>query len=707
MSFDAKTLYELLPAIYRIRDAEQGEPLRELLSVIAEQVAAIEEDLDQLYDDQFIETCAEWVVPYIGDLIGVRTPHGGAPGISSPRAEVANTIALRRRKGTAAAVEEIARDVTGWPARVVEFFELLGWTQYMQHVRVTPPRGAYASVRDHDACELITSSIGAFDSTAHTADVRRIGPGRGRYNIRNAGLFLWRLKSYPIPRSDARKIADGCYTFNPVGLDAPLFNNPVAETGIAHLAEEINVPAPLRRRPLYDELKSLRGSGGEAPHFGESPVLRVFQGGDEILASQIAICNLSGPAPWRRPLASQNAIRAAVDPVLGRIALRDASPANVEAGYSYGFSAEMGGGPYHRGGSAAQALNRTPTWHAWVSRHAPPLADHGFNSLADAVQRWNQQPAGIVGVIAIMDSATYAESLTGINHIRIPEGGKLVIVAAELENPTDSEFGPVSADGLRPHLLGDVAVAGIGGTENPGELVLNGLLIEGSVIVLPGSLGALDIVHGTIVPGKGSLKVEAAPDEDAGNVELKLTLDHVICGAISLSPRVPSLTVSNSLVSSGVSIVGSGGQSIPAITAAGAELEVRNSTIFGKTSVRTLEAANTIFTGRVDTLRVQTGCARFSYLPPESRSPRRYRCQPESSVDATRVAPQFESLVYGNAAYGQLSRRSAVEITQGADDEAEMGAFHDLFQSQRETNLRIRLEEYLRFGLEAGVFFVT
>ena len=43
----------------------------------------------------------------------------------------------------------------------------------------------------------------------------------------------------------------------------------------------------------------------------------------------------------------------------------------------------------------------------------------------------------------------------------------------------------------------------------------------------------------------------------------------------------------------------------------------------------------------------------------------------------------------------------------GADDEAEMGAFHDLFQPQRESNVRTRLREYLRFGLEAGIFYST
>src|SRR5687768_949369 len=101
MSFDAKTLYELLPAIYRIRDSELGEPhkLEALLALIAEQVAVVEESLDQQYDDQFIETCAEWVVPYIGDLIGYRALHRIDPSVLSAHAEVAHTIGFRRRKG--------------------------------------------------------------------------------------------------------------------------------------------------------------------------------------------------------------------------------------------------------------------------------------------------------------------------------------------------------------------------------------------------------------------------------------------------------------------------------------------------------------------------------------------------------------------------------------------------------------------------------
>jgi hypothetical protein len=47
------------------------------------------------------------------------------------------------------------------------------------------------------------------------------------------------------------------------------------------------------------------------------------------------------------------------------------------------------------------------------------------------------------------------------------------------------------------------------------------------------------------------------------------------------------------------------------------------------------------------------------------------------------------------------------EIATGAEDGSEMGAYCHLKQPQREANLRLRLEEYLPFGLEAGIIYVT
>jgi hypothetical protein len=135
-------LYELLPVVHRMRDAEQGYPLQALLRVIAEQVNVVEDDIAQLYENWFIETCEEWAVPYIGDLVGYELLNdAGEPGdvttpreqqrerILIPRRDVANTIHARRRKGTLALLEELAMDVADWPARAVEFYKLLGWTQ--------------------------------------------------------------------------------------------------------------------------------------------------------------------------------------------------------------------------------------------------------------------------------------------------------------------------------------------------------------------------------------------------------------------------------------------------------------------------------------------------------------------------------------------------------------------------------------------------
>jgi hypothetical protein len=71
------------------------------------------------------------------------------------------------------------------------------------------------------------------------------------------------------------------------------------------------------------------------------------------------------------------------------------------------------------------------------------------------------------------------------------------------------------------------------------------------------------------------------------------------------------------------------------------------------------------------------------------------------------LRPHFTSRRYGDAAYLQLAAITPKAIRHGADDEGEIGLLHPLAQPQREANLRIRLDEYLRFGLAAGIFYAT
>src|SRR5215211_8398418 len=172
-------LYELLPTLYRLRDVEQGYPLRALLEIVSEQADILSQDIDVLWDDYFIETCAEWVIPYIGDLVANNPLYE----VTGRRADVANTIYYRRRKGTLPMLEELARDVTGWGAHAVAFFELLGWTQNLNHLRYQAapnPEGqdpnavgrvGTVNLRDLNALDRLD---GPFDILTHTVDVRPI-----------------------------------------------------------------------------------------------------------------------------------------------------------------------------------------------------------------------------------------------------------------------------------------------------------------------------------------------------------------------------------------------------------------------------------------------------------------------------------------------------------------------------------------------------
>ena len=67
-----------------------------------------------------------------------------------------------------------------------------------------------------------------------------------------------------------------------------------------------------------------------------------------------------------------------------------------------------------------------------------------------------------------------------------------------------------------------------------------------------------------------------------------------------------------------------------------------------------------------------------------------------------RVRPQFDSVHYGTPTYLRLAASCADEIRTGADDESEMGVYHDLLEPQRLANLSARLEEYTPAALQVG-----
>lgn len=714
-------LYDLLPAIYRTRDKEQGEALKALLDLIYDEMKLLQKDIDGLYEDWFIETCSDWVIPYIGDLLGCHGAHAltDDAGVSR-RGYVANTIAYRRRKGTASVLEQVSRDVTGWPAHAVEFFQLLALTQNLNHLRLD--RARTACIRDADEIELVN---GPFESTAHTPDIRRIETRGGRYNIPNVGIFLWRLQSYPLSQVSAHKISDAGnrYTFDPIGLEIPLFNRPQTEDEIVHLSGEINVPGPLRRYPLFNELEAHRKGKAPMPsYFDPLPVFGIdihFAGEPDykIPPEDIFICNMPD---WRNPPATDETetnvpgekagrIRAAIDPVRGKLTLLSDSPfEEVLVSYSYGFSGDVGAGPYDRTSSIQQNLRQEVDWQMAVSKET------NDNSIQKALDIWRDLEHGgasgiKVGLIAIADSQTYEEEKLKVT---VPAGCQLMIVAASLPNPMAK--GQFVAKELRPLLRGDIEVVVPEGSSDsgsdPGELIIDGLLIDGKVIASSGSL-KLQISHTTFVPSTGGIKGEEKSSVD-------LTINRSICGPISIAGTASSLILRESIVDS-AEITGN------AINAEKVNAQIDRCTILGKSHMRRLEASNSIFTGDVTAAQRQDGCVRYSSLPIKSRSPRRFRCQPNLALGEekeargrdlsiqevnslqARLRPVFTSVHYGDPGYAQLSRTCAEEIKIGAEDGSEMGVFGILEQPHREANLRAALDEYLRFGLEAGIFYIT
>ena len=720
----ADRLYDLLPGVYRMRDAELGQPLRALLRVIAEQVNVVEDDIAQLYENWFIETCEDWVVPYIADLVGYRPVHEagqtGSPDtfeglalnkILIPRREVANTIRNRRRKGTLSVLELLASDVAGWPTRAVEFYQLLSVAQHLNHLHLD--RGRTADLRAGDVLDRLD---GAFDEIAHNVDVRRVNSHRtqGRYNIPSVGLFVWRLKEYSITRAPAyylerrqRKADRNRYTFSVLTNDTQLVTLPFREPEPTHIADEMNVPSPIRRRALEERTADYYGAG-------KSILIWVGDADRPVPVEDIIAADLSN---W---VYSPRGNQVAVDPRLGRIALaNDRDETDVWVSYYYSFSADVGGGEYER--PLRPPFNRKVYR---VSQQRKGSIPDYFETIGEAIEAWlKDRESHPDAIIEIDDSGSYSER---INEIALKSGERLEIRARNGARPVIRLFD------LRAS-RGDALV--ISGTrdeddaKHSAQFIMDGVLIAGRGLRLRGHLSRVIIRHCTLVPG-WSLGHDCEPENETDpSLELidttaQVSIEHSILGSILVDQdEVTSdplrLNINDSILDAVKLDYEALGVSASGRAVAHVLLTIARSTVLGQVNTHAIELAeNSIFMSNVKVVRSQLGCMRFCYVPRGSRTPPRYNCQPDGVTAAVkqpgakalaeiRVRPRFNSVRYGMATYCQLANNCAEEIKRGADDESEMGVFHDLFQPQREANLRTRLDEFTPAGTNAGVILAN
>jgi hypothetical protein len=748
-------LYNLLPDLYRQRDPAAGQALRALMSVLESEFRALEADLTASYNNWFIQTCDNWVIPYLADLVGVRDLSQEKHVFATQRRQVANTIGYRRRQGTMATLEHVLRDATGWLVYLVEFYSHLALTQHLARVRCD--RGCTVDVRRAAA---LTALGGPFDELAHSADVRSVHPEPpdgskletlrpGKYSPGSVGLFFWRLRSYRLANSRPHTVQPALYTFHPLGADMPLFNYPQFVSEIDQRMTAFHLPLAISREEFAADLAEYEAQFGSKPeaerpsnsrYYGPERGLNVFSQAwsdagtklEPVSIPPLAVLS-ADLSQWDEALVSRLSERyptkqVAIDVQLGRLVLLTprepgTSPPvtheNIMVTYCYGFSTAMGGGPYHR--QLPRPDFSEPLFHVDVAQgtvgiNGPTQEEisqgtNGANrpacvpTLQAALEHWAayvREQETPLGVIRILDNGVYDETL----EIGLPRGAHLSIMADNGVRPTIGKGEKLIV------VCPDKVTQRFEGTQAERQLHLNGLLLHGGLQIgseedkeADGGL-IVTLKHCSLVttedhrPKPAGIKVALSEKAVKG---LEIDIERSILGPLYLPANTESLRLRHSIVDNGTgfAIAGddTGAQPGPA-------LNLEQCTVFGRVHAQKVTACDVIFSGPLRTApppetRDQI---QHSYVPAGSTT---LEGRPHPSISTGVTPPRFTSTRYGDPAYAQLSLDCPPPIRGGAADGSEMGAFHDLYQRQAEANMRTVLDEYLPLGLRAGIFFVT
>jgi hypothetical protein len=398
--------------------------------------------------------------------------------------------------------------------------------------------------------------------------------------------------------------------------------------------------------------------------------LRVVRSpGGPVFRPEIAAASLDG---WPALTLPTKVI--AVDPALGRLAfLSGVSPTSVSVDYYYGFSGNIGAGPYDR----RDADEPLPVTLPPAPPTPPETTPLGGGGLTAALLPLDTRAR-------ILDSASYTPiaDRVGVEKMKV-----------------------VAAHGQRPYLRLGASWILDAGTKTDSTLLLDGLWIgsrvAGRAVVLRGDYETVVVDRCTIDPGNlrlnGTTELPAVELLIEGHIE-RLIIKRSIVGPIraqSANGVVESLEICDSIVQSidpavPAVMVGAFASAISA-----GDITICNSTVFGDVAVNRLSASGSIVTGVVTVVDAQRGCFRFSAAMITSTLPRRY----ESYLFESDPTFAFTSTRFGQPAYGQLSAGAPAPLRRGAEDGAEMGAFAFLGNPRKLEGLAAKLEEFMPFGL--------
>ena len=643
-----------------------------LLAAVDQQRELLEDDIDQVWEDFFIESCADWAIPYIGALVGLAPDAG--------RAEVATAVALRRRKGTPGALEDLAEVITGWTARAVEGWQVTLWAQRVGHPGA--PRVAAVDLRDRSRHRL---------GTPFEPARRSFTPAR-RWSPRAATALVWQWQLRTLHGAQADPIGDRRYTLHPLGADAPLYLRPrPGERGDSELGapvratyrvlEALAAPGEIQygsRWRVQDSHPLLAGPD-DAPR-----LLSITVANSPVAASALRFGSVPGGTAPPAPASGE----IVVDLARGRVQLGDGFGQGVRATFHRPVSGRLGA----LAGDAPADLGARVV--VTVDRDAPlgPFVVHTVEAaLARAELICQNDPT-----LRPEDSVPGRPDV----EIRLATSDRLAAPAAAA-----ASFAPklprwrIVAPALMTPAIDGALQLDLDGT----QLTLEGFYLRGDLELGPG-LASVELVNLTMNPVAGRRVLVSA---DAW--ELALEARRCLLGAIRADLAALPIRLTDCVVDGrGLALTGCGdpapgsaaGPAVAARQRFAPGIVADGVTFGGRVSAETADAVDCLFADGVEVVRESEGCLRHCYLgavqTPPLAHPTTYRC-------LTEPAPRFVSERFEAGGYLALDLDAAQPLLTAANDGGEVGAYHHARRAAGVTRLRRRIHEFVPLGLRAGI----
>lgn len=217
-------LYARVPEFYKRADRAAAaavppapEELRAVVEALAAPLAALRQSVEELYADLFVESAGAEILPQLAASIGFALVFRDA---EANRRDLAAAMGWRRRKGTPAMLEELARTLADRQVALKEGWKALMLTQDLDLLR------AGRVLADLRPASVADRAAGPLATLARLFDARPIGPASGHVHPRHLVHWAFPTRLHPLRRAACHELpagaADRRFAFDAANAWRPL-----------------------------------------------------------------------------------------------------------------------------------------------------------------------------------------------------------------------------------------------------------------------------------------------------------------------------------------------------------------------------------------------------------------------------------------------------------------------------------------------------